>query len=93
MSAITGVLWGGGKEKWVWVYLASAVIYLAYFEVWIWLPFHIEPFVSGARIVDRASWLVGHPGLLYMTLLFPLFLVAVGILASMQLARRRPHAF
>jgi hypothetical protein len=92
IGVLAGLLLYRQSQKWAGLYLGSAVAYLVYFRVWQWLPFHVKPLDSVARALDRVSWIVGQPELLFNTLLFPLFLVAVGTYASFELTRKRAHA-
>lgn len=92
IGVFAGLLLYRQNPRWAGVYLGSALVYLVFFRAWQWLPFHAQPLESLPRTLGRVSLMVGNPGLLFTTLLFPLFLVAVGSFAFIELIRKRAHA-
>jgi hypothetical protein len=86
LGLISGVLLLRLRRAWAPLFLASAGVYVFFYSQWF--SFHAQALESWAAFLTRMSWLWLHPGLLFMTLVFPIFLVAVSICAFVDLAKR-----
>ncbi|APV48325.1 hypothetical protein BWI17_00675 [Betaproteobacteria bacterium GR16-43] len=75
-GVVAGILALRGSNKWPIVFLASAAAYLLAAQPWQWLP-------------SLGSWALQKPGLLYTSVVFPLFLIIVGAYALVKFSRRR----
>jgi hypothetical protein len=82
---LSGVLLLKLSRKWALVFLASAGVYVFFYSQWF--SFHAQALNSWSDFVSRFSWMWMHPGLLFMTLVFPIFLVVVSVYALVNLAK------
>lgn len=82
---LSGVLLLKLSRKWALAFLASAGVYVFFYSQWF--PFHAQALNSWSDFVARLLWMWMHPGLLFMTLVFPIFLVVVSVYALVNLAK------
>jgi hypothetical protein len=75
------------SRRWAIFFIASAAVYVAFYSQWF--SFHAHALDSWSSFLSRLAWMWTHPGLFFMTLLFPAFLVLVSPFAVVDLFRRR----
>lgn len=92
LGIVSGMLLLRGSRLWVVFLLLSAAGYLAFYAPWA--TFHAEMFESFDRAMSRALWIWKYPAFVFATLLFPLFILGVAIIAVIDVLKwgRHRHA-
>jgi hypothetical protein len=89
LGILSGVLLLKRHRSWALLCLVCAAVYVAYYSQWI--SFHAQALESWTNVLTRVSWAWMHPGFVFMTLVFPAFLVAVSVCALIDLFRQQPR--
>jgi hypothetical protein len=89
---LSGYLLLKNHRKWPVVLLITAVGSFLFFRPRGWLWLFAPLFESTERAIGRGSFLLGHPRLIFNTVVFPTVLVVAAVYAAIEVCRRRGNA-
>lgn len=83
IGVLSGILALLNRPRWSWVFLVASSAYLVILCPWrLAYAIHAHAFRSFAIFVQHWSWVLTRPSLTFMTVVFPLFIIAVSIYSA-----------
>ena len=90
LGIASSVLLFRNRQKWPLAVLSLGAAWLIVYRPWQWLAVWYAPlFTTVDRAAARGEYLLGHPRLVFDTLVFPAILISAMIYAIAVVARRR----